>query len=160
MYSLQVLIMVAVIVFCIGALLGALISRTLFPPAQKKLLEESLKSSRNELEKYQRDVAKHFADTASLVHKLTESYRDVHNHLANGALQLTNSEITRKLLAAGDRKMEGEPEESLLEDTHLEAPKDWAPKTPGGKGTLSEEFGLNDEHVYDTENDSHRGTSR
>lgn len=144
MFSLEVLIMVSAIVFCIGGLLGALISRTMFPPEQQKQLEESLKTSRQELDQYQREVAQHFADTAKLVNGLTQSYKDVHDHLASGALKLTNPEITQQMLEAGDKSLGIEAPEKL-DDQNVEAPRDWAPKMPGQAGTLSEEYGLNDD---------------
>lgn len=143
MFSLEIVIMVAVIVFCLGGLLGALISRTMFPPEQQKLLEESLKSSKVELEDYQRDVAQHFADTAKLINKLTQNYREVHDHLAHGALHLTNSEITRQVLEAGDKSLGIEADDSF-DESSIEAPRDWAPKAPGTASVLSEEYGLDE----------------
>lgn len=143
MFSVEVLIMISAIVFCLGGLLGAFISRTMFPPEQQKMLEESLSSSRKELDQYQREVAQHFADTAKLVQNLTQGYKEVHDHLANGALQLTNSEITQQILEAGDKSLGIDSPESLNEQ-HVEAPRDWAPKVPGQTGTLSEEYGLAD----------------
>ncbi len=144
MFSLEFLILISAIVFCVGGLVGALISRSMFPPEQQKQLEESLRTSREELDQYQREVAKHFADTAQLVHKLTESYKDVHDHLAKGALSLTNPEITQQMLAAGDKTL-GIEVEDTLDNEKVEAPKDWAPKKPGSAGTLSEEFGLEED---------------
>lgn len=143
MFSVEVLIMVSAIVFCVGGLLGALISRSLFPPEQQKQLEESLKTSRQELDQYQREVAQHFAETAKLVNNLTQSYKDVHDHLAGGAMQLTNQEITKQILEAGDSSLGIEAQNSL-DEHQVEAPRDWAPKMPGEAGTLSEEYGLSD----------------
>lgn len=137
-----ILIMVGAITFCVGGVLGALISRSLFPPEQQKLLEDSLSSTRAELEKYQHDVAQHFADTAALVNNLTQSYREVHEHLARGAVQLTSAEIGREILRAGDETLGIEAKDLLQE--HVEAPRDWAPKAPGQKGALSEDYGLDD----------------
>lgn len=154
MFSLEVLLMACVIVFCVGGLLGAFISRSIFPPEQQKILEESLSSSRKELDHYQREVAQHFADTAELVQNLTKSYKDVHDHLAKGAVNLTNAEITQQILKAGDDSIGIDAKESLGEHT-LEVPRDWAPKSPGQTGTLSEEYGLNDiEHNDSTHSDA------
>lgn len=148
MFSLEVLIMVSAIIFCIGGLLGALISRTIFPPEQQKLLEDSLKSSRDELDRYQQDVAEHFAQTASLVQNLTQSYKEVHDHLASGALNLTSPEISQKMLRAGDESL-GLEVVDKLETQNVQPPKDWAPKVPGQAGTLSEEYGLEDVGLED-----------
>ncbi len=151
-FSLETLVMVSAITLCIGGLLGAIISRTLIPPQLQKDLEDSLQSSRKELEKYQHDVAQHFADTSKLVSNLTQSYKDVHDHLAKGAIQLTNAEISKQILEAGDRKLGIEAKEAI-DELSFEPPKDWAPKTPGQTGTLSEEFGLA-EHTETTEEES------
>lgn len=145
MFSLEILIMVSTIVFCVGGLLGAIISRTLLPPEQQKDLEQSLQLTRQELSQYQQDVAQHFAETSKLVHNLTQSYKEVHEHLARGAVELTNSEISRKILAAGEGTLNLEAD--AMDEVNIEPPKDWAPKTPGQTGTLSEEYGLQDDEV-------------
>ncbi|MFT7559841.1 MAG: uncharacterized membrane-anchored protein YhcB (DUF1043 family) [Flavobacteriales bacterium] len=142
MVSFGILIMVGAIALCIGGLVGALISRSLFPPEQQKKLEESLSSTRNDLQKYQSDVANHFAETAKLVNTLTDSYKDVHEHLARGATKLSNAEISREMLRAGDEKLGISPGDILQEG--VQPPKDWAPKIPGQTGTLSEEYGLDE----------------
>ncbi|WP_246434535.1 YhcB family protein [Teredinibacter haidensis] len=144
MFSLEILVMVSAIVFCVGGLLGAVISRTLMPPEQQKELEKSLQLTRQELNQYQQDVAQHFAETSKLVHNLTQSYKDVHEHLAKGAVQLTNSEISRQILEAGESTLGIEVGNSI-EEVQPQAPRDWAPKTPGQTGTLSEEYGLSDD---------------
>ena len=144
MFSLETLIMVSAIVLCIGGLIGAIISRTLIPPAEQKGLETQLQKAREELARYQQDVAQHFAETSKLVNNLTQSYKDVHEHLAKGAIQLTNPEITRQILQAGDGQL-GLEAHDVIEEEDLQPPRDWAPKAPGQAGTLSEEFGLKDE---------------
>lgn len=136
--------MISSIVFCFGGFAGAIISRTVLPNDNQQDLEKKLQSSREELARYQEEVTGHFAETSQLVNNLTQSYKEVHEHLAKGALQLTNAEIGRKILAAGDPSIGIEAKDSL-EDVPFEAPKDWAPKTPGQVGTLSEEFGLNED---------------
>lgn len=140
-FSLETLIMVCAIVLCIGGLLGAIISRTLLPPERQKDLESRLEDSRSELDRYQQDVARHFADTSKLVTNLTNAYKEVHDHLSKGAIQLTNAEISKKILDAGEDSLGIDPK-GALEQVEFEPPRDWAPKSPGQKGTLSEEFGL------------------
>lgn len=140
-FSLETLIMVGTILFCVGGLLGAVISRTFMPPTMQQDLELRLNNSRTELDKYQQDVAQHFADTSKLVSNLTRSYKEVHDHLAKGAFKLTNAEISKKILDAGDSSVGIEGKDALNE-LSFEPPRDWAPKSPGQAGTLSEEFGL------------------
>lgn len=139
MFSLEFLIMAGTILFCLGGLLGALLGRTIIPTENQKNLENNLQATRDELTQYQQDVASHFAETSHLVHSLTESYKDVHDHLAKGAITLTNSEITEKMIAAGEASL-GLEAENALKQQRVEQPKDWAPKA----GTLSEDYGFDD----------------
>jgi len=139
--SLEAVFMISAIVFCVGGLLGAFISRNLFPPEQQKMLEENLQNTKQELDQYQREVAEHFAETAKLAQNLTQSYKEVHDHLSKGALQLTSPEITQQVLAAGDKSL-GISSPEVLEDQEVEPPRDWAPRVPGQSGTLSEDYGL------------------
>ena len=145
MFTLEILIMVSTIVFCIGGLVGAIISRTLIPPENQKDLEVKLQESREDLARYQQEVTKHFTETSQLVNNLTQSYKDVHTHLAKGAIQLSNAEIGKKIMQAGDPSLGIEAKDSM-DDISFEPPKDYAPKTPGQVGTLSEEFGLDEDN--------------
>lgn len=138
-FSLEFLIMAGTILFCLGGLLGALLGRTLIPAENQKNLENNLQATREELTQYQQDVASHFAETSHLVHNLTESYKHVHDHLAKGAITLTNAEITEKMIAAGEVSL-GLEAENALKQQRVEQPKDWAPKA----GTLSEDYGFDD----------------
>jgi len=131
--------MVGVIAFCVGGLVGAVISRTLMSPEKQKELEQSVHLTRQELNQYQQDVAQHFAETSKLVNNLTQSYKEVHEHLAKGAIQLTNAEISQRILAAaeGALSLRGES----IDGVKPEPPKDWSPKT----GNLGEDFGLTED---------------
>lgn len=140
MFSLELLLIISVVMLVIGTIIGVVIGRSWVPPEQQKALETRLSSAKRELDSYQQEVAKHFMETSKRVSEMTESYRDLHEHLAKGALQLANTEIGREMLAAGDSAQEI----ADLERTPIEPPKDWAPKTPGSHGMLSEEFGIQD----------------
>ncbi len=142
MFSLETLIMVGAILFCAGGLVGAIISRSLAPAHGQRDLEERLKASRHELAQYQQDVAQHFIETSKLVNKLTQDYRNVHEHLAQGAMELTTAEISQKMLEAGERRTDPDSDD-LVPDVTLEPPRDWAP-VPGQTDTLGSEFGLNE----------------
>lgn len=145
MFTLSTLIGIAIAALVVGCILGLVLSKTLSPQEQKaRSLESKLQDSEKKLSAYQQEVTEHFAQTAKLVNSLTQSYRDVHEHLASDALKLANVDISRQLLKASgdDDKLMGEPD---LGEESFEPPKDWAPKTPGSEGTLSENFGLNDD---------------
>lgn len=145
MFSLGTLIVVALLALTCGCVLGALLSRTLSPQQQKaRTLETKLQESEQQLNQYQQEVTDHFAETAQLVNKLTQSYREVHEHLASDALKLANVDISRQLLSnsSDDDKLMGEI--SINEEESFQPPRDWAPKAPGESNTLSEEYGLDE----------------
>ena len=143
MFSLITLIGVATVALIVGCLLGVLLNRTLSPKEQKaRTLEAKLKDGERQLMQYQQEVTQHFAQTASRVNALTQSYKDVHEHLASDALKFANVDISRQLLKSSETSdFLSEPN---MDETEIYAPKDWAPKTPGSEGTLSESFGLKD----------------
>jgi uncharacterized membrane-anchored protein YhcB (DUF1043 family) len=142
-FSLITLIGVAAVALIVGCLLGVLLNRTLSPKEQRaRTLEAKLKDGELQLVQYQQEVTKHFAQTASLVNTLTQSYKDVHEHLASDALKFANVDISRQLLKSSETSdFLSEPN---MDEKEIHAPKDWAPKTPGTEGTLSESFGLKD----------------
>lgn len=133
MFSIEILVACSIVMFIIGAIIGIAIGRSWIPPEQQKALETRLSTAKQELDGYQEDVARHFLETSRYVSELTQSYKDLHEHLAKGALNLTSSEIGRKVLVAGDAT-----QEINLENSKVEAPKDWAPP----RDTLREDFGL------------------
>lgn len=140
MFPLETLIILGVVMLITGAVIGVVVGRTWVPSEQQRDLEHRLVSAKEELDEYQQDVAKHFMATSKKVSDLTQSYRDLHEHLATGALRLTSTEIGKELIDAGDTRAQLHQ----VEYSHIQPPKDWAPKTPGSHGMLSEEFGLSD----------------
>jgi uncharacterized protein len=137
--SLESLVVVGLIALLVGVGVGILIGRNWMMPEKHREIEQSLAEAQRELETYQHNVTQHFADTAQKVRDLTQSYKELHEHLALGAMQLTNTEVGRQLFAAGDN------DARELSAPVVEPPRDWAPKVPGRYGMLSEEFGLKDE---------------
>lgn len=144
MFPLSTLIIIALATLVLGALIGAGLTKGLSPQEkQNRSLETRLQNAENQLKEYQQEVSAHFAETSQLVNTLTQSYRDVHEHLASSALKLTNPDISRQLIEAGDGKLlTSSKKPSTESEATSEAPRDWAPKNPGAKGQLSEDFGL------------------
>ncbi|WP_167854937.1 YhcB family protein [Mangrovimicrobium sediminis] len=141
MYSLTVLIISAAIALLAGVGLGMLLSQRVTPAGQKRReAERQLDDILQAKKAYEDEVVEHFSDTARLLNQLTESYRDVHNHLARGAADLCRGEGPVAL-----EKMERRTDLAELpaDLADIEPPKDYAPKaSPGDKGVLSEDFGL------------------
>lgn len=150
MFSLITLIGVAAAALILGCIIGAILSKT-FSSQEKKsrTLETKLQDSEKQLTQYQQEVTQHFAQTADLVNSLTQSYKDVHEHLVGDALKLANVDISRQLLKSSEEsELLSEP---TMDGSEFHPPKDWAPKTPGSEGTLSETFGLNESSDVDTD---------
>lgn len=151
MFTLSTLIITAIAALVIGGALGALLVKTTHAGEQRnRELEVRLKQTEDQLRDYQQDVAEHFAETSQLVNSLTHSYKEVHQHLAASALKLSNPDLSRQLIDAGDgklltdaRKPAGETGDDASAAT---APRDWAPRAAHGKGQLSEDFGLDADH--------------
>lgn len=63
-------------------------------------LEDQLQALSDEYENYKKDVHAHFGDSAQLLNKLTESYKDVYQHLAQGARALCPDYIANQITQA------------------------------------------------------------
>lgn len=153
MHSTSVLVLVAILGLALGALLAFLAVRGRSGVDRSQELELRLREANSKLEDFQLQVNEHFDQTSQLVHNLTESYREVHEYLANSAVRLSNQDIGRQMLEAGSGKL-SDNDENLKT---VAPPRDWAPKEPGAKGTLAEDFGLDrDQQVEGTEDAASR----
>lgn len=152
MHSTSVLILVGILGVALGALLAFLAVRGRSGVDRTQELEARLHEANKKLEDFQLQVNEHFDQTSQLVHNLTESYREVHEYLANSAMRLSSQDIGRQMLEAGSGKL-SDNDESLKGVT---PPRDWAPKEPGAKGTLAEDFGLEKEPLESPETATNR----
>lgn len=128
----------ALAILALGAVIGALLLYALLPARRQygRLMRER-DEARKELNEYRRQVDQHFVRTAELVNQLTESYRQVHEHLSSGAHDLC-SEAGRRL--ASDASLDAlAPEDASADTTDTGPPLDYA---PSARGTLSEDYGL------------------
>lgn len=125
--------------FVAGALVGALVLYFLLPARRQygRLMRER-NEAQKDLAQYRAEVDQHFVQTAELVNRLTDSYRQVHEHLSHGARDLC-SESGRRM--AADASLNALPDdESLYEDSPGRGqPLDYA---PSASGTLAEGYGL------------------
>ncbi len=126
----------------IGVLVGIFASSSMntTSPARITALEDQVQDMKSQHEKYKDNVGQHFSMTAELVQQMTESYRDVYQHLATGAQELCSRDVASKLLPASeDNSVFG----SAGSVGGPQAPRDYATRTdPDQAGTLSEEFGI------------------
>lgn len=136
-----------IVCLAIGVAAGLLIARRLDSSSPGKVdeLEARIAELQRFHDDYREHVSEHFSTTADLVQQMTESYRDVYQHLAQGAQDLCNEEIAGKLLPAAEPMQFGGEDNSALEP-----PKDYAPKrTNSQSGALSESFGLDRRDLND-----------
>ena len=148
---------IAIAAFLSGAIIGAIIYRLFQKDASRsRRVEQQMDDLQQKHTHYQAQVSEHFLQTAHLINRLNEDYREIHSHLAQGASELCNEEGANDLLSLSeaplrsenkeerviqaDAEIESEPEES----NNVEPPRDYAPKAGEDKGTLAEDFGLQD----------------
>ncbi len=124
-----------------GMCLGIALTLWLAPSKQKSLdLEKHLNTKQDEIKNYQHEVMAHFTKTAELLGGLTRSYRDVHNHLAQGAQNLCGENMNTTPILSKLSIAEDEGEKSAHS---VSPPLDYAPRSsPYEQGTLNEEYGL------------------
>jgi uncharacterized protein len=137
------------IALAVGVVIGVILARLArrVGGSQSGSVHAQLESLQLRFEEYQQEVATHFKTTASLVTKLNRSQREVQEHLTQGAMELAPDDMTRQRLLAALEQDDDRPAASYgkgrvepVIDT-LEPPRDYAPKSEEGPGTLSEEFG-------------------
>jgi uncharacterized membrane-anchored protein YhcB (DUF1043 family) len=137
------IIITAATFFLIGAGLGHLFARQNQTGDQSiKDIEKKLAASERQLKRYQQEVTEHFLKVSHLTTSMSQSYRQIHEHLATSAIRLASPEIGRQLLKSGgaDLNLTDEDGNSLINAEDVQPPRDYAPKVPGG--ILSEDYGL------------------
>lgn len=139
--SLAVLFAIAAGLLVAGIVIGLLVGRRQSPASQKyREVERKLDQVLQDKKVYEDEVVEHFGETAKLLNNLTESYREVHNHLALGAANLCQGQGPVSLDRLQDSRDSAEIPAQLAD---VQPPLDYAPKSsPDEKGMLNEEFGL------------------
>lgn len=103
MYPLEFVIPVAVGAAVLGVIIGYLASKKMGASLKAQaLLQQQIEALQNQQQNYRSEVSDHFAETAQLFNQLTNSYRNVHNHLAEGAQKLAGESDTNTLAALSD----------------------------------------------------------
>ncbi|HHO69139.1 MAG TPA: DUF1043 family protein [Gammaproteobacteria bacterium] len=83
------------IAFAFGIVAGAIVTALLTAGRGRRSeqLQQELDRLQKELDDYREQVAQHFLRTSELVQQMTQSYRDVYEHLASGSEQLCRSGV-------------------------------------------------------------------
>jgi uncharacterized protein len=132
--------LIGIVCLAIGVAGGLLLARRFNTtnPSRVDELENRIQELQRFHADYRENVSEHFNTTAELVQQMTDSYRDVYQHLARGAQDLCNDEVASRLLPSAENALfTGNDQENV------EQPKDYAPKRSNEHpGALSEGFGL------------------
>ncbi len=134
--------LIAIGCLAVGTVIGVIAAGRLSStsPARIKEMETQIENLHHQHTEYRSEVSSHFNTTAELVQQMTESYREVYQHLATGAQELCSEDVADKMLPPGENRMFQRQEEK----TGAEPPKDYAAnRAPDQEGALSENFGLN-----------------
>lgn len=149
------IIITAATFFLIGAGLGHLFARqNKSGDNSVRDLEKKLAQSERQLKRYQQEVTEHFLKVSHLTTSMSQSYRQIHEHLATSAIRLASPEIGRQLLKSGgsDLNLTDEDGKPLINAEDVQPPRDYAPKAPGG--ILSEDYGLGENEEIKTQSDN------
>lgn len=133
------------LIFLAGLLVGAAINYILAGGARgSNKIGTQLSELQKEFKEYQQEVGDHFTTTAHLINKLTETYRDIHAHMAEAAQTLVQDGQAQNLL--NDTLLSNNVSNSRRNERpkSLKQPKDYAPKGQSEHGLLEEGYGLHD----------------
>ncbi|MBE0486637.1 DUF1043 family protein [Marinobacter sp.] len=133
------LILAAVVALVAGLVIGVFFGRSgQGSTLRQRRAEQQIEELRSEFTRYQAQVNEHFMESAHLLRRFNDAYRDVNQHMARGANRLCNDEDWMGEL--------GQDSSGRLEhgnDETSEPPRDYAPKEdPNAQGTLAEDYGL------------------
>ena len=137
------LILIAIAALVIGLVAGVLLGRSNTGSSlRQRRAEQQIDELRSEYTRYQAQVNEHFMESAHLLRRFNDAYREVNQHMARGANRLCNDEEWLEEI----EKTSGKPRLTNGKDDGFEPPRDYAPKSrPGDKGMLAEDFGLEKE---------------
>ncbi|PAV25347.1 hypothetical protein CF392_11455 [Tamilnaduibacter salinus] len=109
---------------------------------QQRRLEQQIDELRSEYTRYQAQVNEHFVESAHMLRRFNDAYRDINRHMARGASRLCHDEDWTNEFA-----LESNAQARLGRSADdPEPPRDYAPKAdPEEKGTLAEDYGLDNE---------------
>ncbi|MDX1599548.1 MAG: DUF1043 family protein, partial [Marinobacter sp.] len=87
------LILAAIAALVVGIVIGVLVSRSgQTTNLRQRRVEQQIEELRSEYTRYQAQVNEHFMESAHLLRRFNDAYRDVNLHMARGANRLCNDE--------------------------------------------------------------------
>lgn len=140
MYSNTEIWIIAILAALVGGAIGYFLHRYLHPAAPRRSggVDHELHALQEQHKNYRYEVNSHFNRTAELLTEMADSYREVHNHLARGAIDLCDPGAVKLLKMLSEQAPVLEEQQSVS----IEPPRDYALRSPYHKGVLDEDFGL------------------
>lgn len=131
------------VILLLGLGIGFLLGRSNNSDLKRQnQLSKQLQTAHTEMAEYKEQVNLHFADTATAVNQLTDSYRKVHEQLAKGAQSLCDDPDTASSLETIAGPVESTLEHQAEPAATIRPPMDYAPSSDKEHGTLDERYGL------------------
>ncbi|HFD80224.1 MAG TPA: DUF1043 family protein [Gammaproteobacteria bacterium] len=121
---------IGLIAFACGVLAGIAVGQLLQGGNRRvREMQQRLDALQKELDDYREQVGQHFLKTSELVQKMTDSYREVYEHLASGSQALCEGMVdTPKLDIPGQPSLEAaattEPQHDSPAQTRTESKED------------------------------------
>ena len=122
---------IRLIFFAAGCIAGGIIFSIILIPSRRRNEEsvEELDKKDREFTAYRENVTDHFNKTAELVNTMTESYRSVYRHLADGAQNLCDEQLSKPAVQFTESKLVEQTKEPViaaaeaLKKTEAESPE-------------------------------------
>ncbi|MBV1915126.1 MAG: DUF1043 family protein [Pseudomonadales bacterium] len=110
--------------------------------------KKQIRDLTEKLEVQQQQIDAHFVTTADLVNKLTLTYKEVYDHLSQGAQTLCDLDAATQVLDARKNvaKLIASDDARDINPDPTGPAKDYAPKAPDTTGTLSEGYGFTNDN--------------
>ena len=145
------LILIASATLIVGLVIGLLVGRSgQSTSLRQRRLEQQIDELRSEYTRYQAQVNEHFMESAHMMRRLNDVYRDINQHMARGANRLCHDE---DWLDEFEKQNDTARLAGHKNDDGFEPPRDYAPRSdPKEKGTLAEDFGLKERQAEKEKN--------
>lgn len=122
---------IGIIAFAFGLVVGYVISYYTNPDhTRRQALEQELAQLKEEADQYRGQVSQHFRRTSELVQEMTDSYRNVYEHLATGSQQLCSDPVSTPRLDLPERERLASEAKADATTTAAESPADTAVTEP------------------------------
>ena len=124
-----------ILVFVIGMIMGGIATYlSIVRYGRTRELQKELDQLKDRFTDYRDQVTQHFMRTSELVQEMTQSYRAVYEHLANGAQRLCSDENDTSRLESSRKERLNEPsldaDRDLAEDQYPEDLLGDSPRIP------------------------------